>query len=165
MALTRFPHATVDELRVAALWCEAVTSANGVTSGVASIAHAIHESVTEQASIMVNGRLKEYQIKGLEWLVSLYNNNLNGRHRRRAVRRQPAFLAVVVHLEFVVLSLSRIRVPIFLLMKPLVSIFFFCDNCYRSHPYAVSLGVTRSDLTFSLLVFSSYWADLSLLLF
>ena len=27
---------------------------------------------------MVNGKLKEYQIKGLEWLVSLYNNNLNG---------------------------------------------------------------------------------------
>lgn len=68
--------------------------------------------MTEQASIMVNGKLKEYQIKvriaerekqrvlssctgllnrlvlaknnielfmqGLEWLVSLYNNNLNG---------------------------------------------------------------------------------------
>lgn len=43
-----------------------------------SIAHTIHEKVTEQASIMVNGSLKEYQLKGLEWLVSLYNNNLNG---------------------------------------------------------------------------------------
>ncbi|XP_055706641.1 ATP-dependent helicase brm isoform X3 [Phlebotomus papatasi] len=43
-----------------------------------SIAHTVHESVTEQASILVNGKLKEYQIKGLEWLVSLYNNNLNG---------------------------------------------------------------------------------------
>ncbi|CAD7080477.1 unnamed protein product [Hermetia illucens] len=43
-----------------------------------SIAHTIHEKVTEQASILVNGKLKEYQIKGLEWLVSLYNNNLNG---------------------------------------------------------------------------------------
>ncbi|XP_052848802.1 ATP-dependent helicase brm isoform X2 [Drosophila gunungcola] len=43
-----------------------------------SIAHTIHEKVVEQASIMVNGSLKEYQIKGLEWLVSLYNNNLNG---------------------------------------------------------------------------------------
>ncbi|KAL0126889.1 hypothetical protein PUN28_005324 [Cardiocondyla obscurior] len=43
-----------------------------------SIAHTVHESVTEQASIMVNGNLKEYQIKGLEWLVSLFNNNLNG---------------------------------------------------------------------------------------
>ena len=43
-----------------------------------SIAHTIHEGVTEQASIMVNGRLKEYQVKGLEWMVSLFNNNLNG---------------------------------------------------------------------------------------
>uniref|UniRef100_A0A1A9ZBP8 ATP-dependent helicase brm n=1 Tax=Glossina pallidipes TaxID=7398 RepID=A0A1A9ZBP8_GLOPL len=43
-----------------------------------SIAHTIHEKVHEQASIMVNGQLKEYQLKGLEWLVSLYNNNLNG---------------------------------------------------------------------------------------
>ncbi|ODN00177.1 ATP-dependent helicase brm [Orchesella cincta] len=42
------------------------------------IAHTIHESVTEQATILVNGKLKEYQIRGLEWLVSLYNNNLNG---------------------------------------------------------------------------------------
>lgn len=43
-----------------------------------SIAHTVHEGVFEQASIMVNGKLKEYQIKGLEWLVSLFNNNLNG---------------------------------------------------------------------------------------
>ncbi len=31
-----------------------------------------------QASILVGGTLKPYQIQGLEWLVSLYNNNLNG---------------------------------------------------------------------------------------
>ncbi|XP_019754078.1 ATP-dependent helicase brm [Dendroctonus ponderosae] len=43
-----------------------------------SIAHTVHEIVTEQASILVNGKLKEYQVKGLEWMVSLYNNNLNG---------------------------------------------------------------------------------------
>ncbi|KAI5743229.1 hypothetical protein M8J77_015910 [Diaphorina citri] len=43
-----------------------------------SIAHTVHEIVTEQASILVNGKLKEYQIKGLEWMVSLFNNNLNG---------------------------------------------------------------------------------------
>lgn len=43
-----------------------------------SIAHTIREKVIEQASILVNGKLKEYQVKGLEWLVSLYNNNLNG---------------------------------------------------------------------------------------
>merc|ERR1719412_1991223 len=42
------------------------------------MAHTVSEEVHEQASIMVYGKLKEYQIKGLEWMVSLYNNNLNG---------------------------------------------------------------------------------------
>jgi ATP-dependent helicase STH1/SNF2 len=27
---------------------------------------------------MVGGKLKDYQLKGLQWMVSLYNNNLNG---------------------------------------------------------------------------------------
>merc|ERR1719167_377334 len=43
-----------------------------------NIAHTITEEVHEQATIMVSGKLKEYQVKGLEWMVSLYNNNLNG---------------------------------------------------------------------------------------
>ena len=43
-----------------------------------STAHKINEIVTEQASILVGGTLKEYQIKGLQWMVSLYNNRLNG---------------------------------------------------------------------------------------
>ncbi|XP_059468333.1 ATP-dependent helicase brm isoform X2 [Neocloeon triangulifer] len=43
-----------------------------------SIAHTIRETVNEQAAMMVNGKLKEYQVEGLQWLVSLYNNNLNG---------------------------------------------------------------------------------------
>ncbi len=43
-----------------------------------SIAHTVTESITEQSSLLVGGSLKEYQIKGLEWLVSLYNNCLNG---------------------------------------------------------------------------------------
>ncbi|CAB3401145.1 unnamed protein product [Caenorhabditis bovis] len=45
-------------------------------------AHQTREVITEQHSMMGEGdpnlRLKPYQIKGLEWLVSLYNNNLNG---------------------------------------------------------------------------------------
>eukprot|EP00126_Sphaerothecum_destruens_P000053 Sdes_comp10072_c0_seq1m1666 len=41
-------------------------------------AHTIKEEIKEQPSILVNGRLKPYQLLGLEWLVSLYNNNLNG---------------------------------------------------------------------------------------
>ena len=46
--------------------------------GYYGVAHRIRERVTEQASILVGGQLKAYQIRGLEWLVSLYNNNLNG---------------------------------------------------------------------------------------
>ena len=42
------------------------------------IAHSIQEEIEEQPSILVNGHLKEYQMRGLQWLVSLYNNNLNG---------------------------------------------------------------------------------------
>lgn len=42
------------------------------------IAHRIKEEVTHQASNLVGGTLKEYQIKGLQWMISLYNNNLNG---------------------------------------------------------------------------------------
>jgi len=42
------------------------------------VAHRIKQPVTEQASILVGGKLKEYQLKGLEWMISLVNNNLNG---------------------------------------------------------------------------------------
>lgn len=42
------------------------------------IAHRIQETVTKQPNILIGGQLKEYQIKGLQWMVSLYNNNLNG---------------------------------------------------------------------------------------
>ncbi|XP_028830250.1 transcription activator BRG1 isoform X2 [Denticeps clupeoides] len=43
-----------------------------------SVAHAVTERVEKQSALLINGQLKQYQIKGLEWLVSLYNNNLNG---------------------------------------------------------------------------------------
>ncbi|KAI1900375.1 hypothetical protein AGOR_G00049310 [Albula goreensis] len=42
------------------------------------VAHAVTERVEKQSSLLVNGMLKQYQIQGLEWMVSLYNNNLNG---------------------------------------------------------------------------------------
>lgn len=42
------------------------------------VAHKVKEEVTKQASILVGGTLKDYQIKGLQWMISLYNNNLNG---------------------------------------------------------------------------------------
>ncbi|KAL9624987.1 MAG: hypothetical protein Q9160_000716 [Pyrenula sp. 1 TL-2023] len=43
-----------------------------------AVAHRIKEDVTVQPSILVGGTLKDYQLKGLQWMISLYNNNLNG---------------------------------------------------------------------------------------
>ncbi|KIK70339.1 hypothetical protein GYMLUDRAFT_32342 [Collybiopsis luxurians FD-317 M1] len=43
-----------------------------------AVAHRISEKVTRQPAILVGGTLKEYQLKGLQWMVSLYNNKLNG---------------------------------------------------------------------------------------
>lgn len=43
-----------------------------------SLTHQIKEPVTEQASMLTGGTLKSYQVQGLEWMVSLYNNKLNG---------------------------------------------------------------------------------------
>ncbi|KAH3667893.1 hypothetical protein WICMUC_005171 [Wickerhamomyces mucosus] len=42
------------------------------------ITHRVKEKINKQASILIGGTLKEYQLKGLEWMVSLYNNHLNG---------------------------------------------------------------------------------------
>ena len=43
-----------------------------------AVAHRIKGTVTKQPSILVGGTLKGYQLKGLQWMVSLYNNKLNG---------------------------------------------------------------------------------------
>lgn len=43
-----------------------------------AVAHKISERVTRQPTLLIGGTLKEYQLKGLQWMVSLYNNRLNG---------------------------------------------------------------------------------------
>lgn len=43
-----------------------------------SITHSIEEKVEKQPSLLVGGLLKSYQMFGLNWMLSLYNNNLNG---------------------------------------------------------------------------------------
>ncbi|RDB29065.1 Chromatin structure-remodeling complex subunit snf21 [Hypsizygus marmoreus] len=43
-----------------------------------AVAHRISEKVTKQPSLLIGGTLKDYQLKGLQWMVSLYNNRLNG---------------------------------------------------------------------------------------
>ncbi|KAK7501203.1 hypothetical protein BaRGS_00007688 [Batillaria attramentaria] len=71
------PHAVIHHARVDDD-DEYKSSSGGSQQNYYTLAHTVNETVTEQASILVNGKLKEYQIKGLEWMVSLYNNNLNG---------------------------------------------------------------------------------------
>jgi ATP-dependent helicase STH1/SNF2 len=53
-------------------------SGDDETNDYYEVAHTVKEEVTEQPKILVGGTLKEYQIKGLQWMISLYNNNLNG---------------------------------------------------------------------------------------
>ncbi len=42
------------------------------------LAHTIEEEITKQPEMLAGGELKPYQLIGVQWLVSLYNNNLNG---------------------------------------------------------------------------------------
>lgn len=42
------------------------------------LAHNYREKIDKQPTILSGGDLKPYQVQGLQWLVSLYNNKLNG---------------------------------------------------------------------------------------
>ncbi|KAL1201375.1 Chromatin structure-remodeling complex protein SYD [Cardamine amara subsp. amara] len=42
------------------------------------MAHSIKENINEQPASLRGGKLREYQMNGLRWLLSLYNNHLNG---------------------------------------------------------------------------------------
>ncbi|XP_008803891.1 chromatin structure-remodeling complex protein SYD-like isoform X2 [Phoenix dactylifera] len=42
------------------------------------LAHSVKEIINEQPISLRGGKLREYQMNGLRWLVSLYNNHLNG---------------------------------------------------------------------------------------
>ncbi|CAN6164379.1 unnamed protein product [Urochloa humidicola] len=42
------------------------------------LAHSVKEIVNDEPSYLQGGKLRDYQMNGLRWLVSLYNNNLNG---------------------------------------------------------------------------------------
>ena len=43
-----------------------------------SLTHTIQEEIITDPKLLSGGKLKNYQLSGLKWLVSLYNNNLNG---------------------------------------------------------------------------------------
>ncbi|KAK4339294.1 hypothetical protein RND71_040756 [Anisodus tanguticus] len=42
------------------------------------LAHAVNERVLRQPSMLRAGTLRDYQLVGLQWMLSLYNNKLNG---------------------------------------------------------------------------------------
>ncbi|CAM6103240.1 unnamed protein product [Calypogeia fissa] len=42
------------------------------------LAHSIKEAIDQQPDHLEGGKLREYQMNGLRWMVSLYNNGLNG---------------------------------------------------------------------------------------
>ncbi|KAF5756878.1 putative DNA helicase chromatin remodeling SNF2 family [Helianthus annuus] len=43
-----------------------------------TLAHAVSEKVIRQPSMLRKGTLRDYQLVGLQWMLSLYNNKLNG---------------------------------------------------------------------------------------
>ncbi|XP_020261440.1 ATP-dependent helicase BRM isoform X2 [Asparagus officinalis] len=43
-----------------------------------NLAHAVNERVLRQPSMLRAGTLRDYQLVGLQWMLSLYNNKLNG---------------------------------------------------------------------------------------
>nr|XP_043621602.1 ATP-dependent helicase BRM [Erigeron canadensis]XP_043621603.1 ATP-dependent helicase BRM [Erigeron canadensis] len=43
-----------------------------------TLAHAVNERVLRQPSMLRCGTLRDYQLVGLQWMLSLYNNKLNG---------------------------------------------------------------------------------------
>ncbi|GAV64761.1 SNF2_N domain-containing protein/Helicase_C domain-containing protein [Cephalotus follicularis] len=43
-----------------------------------TLAHAVNERVLRQPSMLRAGILRDYQLVGLQWMLSLYNNKLNG---------------------------------------------------------------------------------------
>ncbi|CAA0832559.1 ATP-dependent helicase BRM, partial [Striga hermonthica] len=43
-----------------------------------NLAHAVHEKVIRQPSMLRAGTLRDYQLVRLQWMLSLYNNKLNG---------------------------------------------------------------------------------------
>ena len=69
-----------------------------------AVAHRISEKITAQPSILVGGKLKEYQLKGLQWMVSLYNNRLNGILADEMASHLPLRFLFMTHIIFRVLE-------------------------------------------------------------
>ena len=66
--------------QISSLMLQKRSAEDGVSTSASSYYATAHMKTEEvrQPSILVGGDLKEYQLTGLQWLVSLYNNKLNG---------------------------------------------------------------------------------------
>lgn len=58
--------------------CQLPDSASDSVSKYYSLAHAVNERIVRQPSMLRAGVLRDYQLVGLQWMLSLYNNRLNG---------------------------------------------------------------------------------------
>ena len=56
-----------------------------------AVAHTINDKVMKQPLILVGGTLEECQLKGLQWMVSLYNNLSGSRKDHPDNLAHPAF--------------------------------------------------------------------------
>ena len=63
--------------RAAAMAADAAPDAAG-PAAYYTLAHAVGETITRQPDMLRVGQLREYQLVGLQWMISLYNNRLNG---------------------------------------------------------------------------------------
>ncbi|GMM38334.1 RSC chromatin remodeling complex ATPase subunit [Saccharomycopsis crataegensis] len=94
------------------------------------IVHRVKENISKQPSILVGGTLKEYQLKGLEWMVSLYNNHLNGiLADEMGLGKTIQSISLVTHL----IEVKKERAP-FLIIVPLSTITNWTLECERWAP-------------------------------
>lgn len=56
----------------------ATTTEDEIIADYYETAHRVKEQVSVQPTMLSGGNLKDYQLRGLQWMTSLYNNHLNG---------------------------------------------------------------------------------------
>lgn len=97
-----------------------------------AVAHKIREKVTKQPDLLVGGKLKEYQVKGLQWMVSLYNNKLNG------ILADEMVMCVLKHLELYSFFLQGLGKTI----QTISLIAFLIETKKQRGPYLVIVPLT-----------------------
>lgn len=111
--------ANVEENRTSL--CEALEVGDKASKAVKEYVRSTHRTNEHvlQPKMLKGGDLKEYQLAGLQWLVSLYNNNLNG------ILADEMGLGMNIHLLFLPAS---VYLFIFLYY------FFFQAKRYKQYP-------------------------------